>query len=94
MRFGSADQLLRQRLDRVFEADRFARGAVEMHAGEFATRSDFADFDVDHVVRETKHFPTDLENAAANLDDIASNQLALVAEFCCTAAMPRPLARR
>ena len=45
------------------------RGAVEMHAGELAARRGLAVLDVDHVVGETKHFATDVEHAAANLDE-------------------------
>ena len=64
--------------DRVLERHRFVRLPVEVDGGDFAGRGDLAGFGVAHLVQEADRFFADFQQSAADLDDVAGEQFALV----------------
>src|SRR5579883_517944 len=51
-----------------------------MHGGQLAARGSLAAVDIDHVMGEAEHSGADFENTTANLEDVAGQELALVAD--------------
>src|ERR1700741_2640775 len=51
-----------------------------MDRGQLAACGRFASLDIDHVVSQTKHLLAQLENAAADFDNVAGEKFALVAD--------------
>ena len=71
---------MRQCSDLVFEGDGFTGGIIEMHGRRLAACCRFAGLDIAHVIRETKRPRAQFEHAAADFDDVAGEQLALITD--------------
>jgi hypothetical protein len=80
--------------DRGRERHGFPCLPVHVDADEFASCGDLAGFGVAHLMQEADRLVADFQEPAPDLDDIAGQQLALVGDGCCTAAMPRPDSRK
>ena len=53
-----------------------------MHGGDFTDRGNFTGLRIEHLVNKTQRLVAHFEKTAADFDDFAGEQLALVVMFC------------